>query len=507
MPEINCSINSVADIFRSLPREDRRNRLGKLTEAAARSLIYDWEFWARPNQLLPPGDWQTWLVLAGRGFGKTRIGAEAVRIWVRAFSLVNLIAATADDARDVMVQGESGILAICPKHERPLYVPSKRRLEWPNGSVSLIFSADEPDRLRGKQSKKLWCDEVAAWRFPDAWDQAMFGLRLGKNPQVIATTTPKPTKLIRALASDRTTHITRGSTYDNKANLAPTFLSKIITKYEGTRLGRQELNAELLEDNPGALWHLTNIDDNRVSKMPEDIERSVIAIDPAATSTEYADETGIIAAARDKRRPAHFYVFDDLSMTMASPDAWAKQAVNGYKRHRADRIVGETNNGGEMVEAVIRHVDENVAYKAVHASRGKITRAEPIAALYEQGRVHHVGTFALLEDQCCDYDPATATKSPDRMDALVWALTELSEGLETLGVVEFLKAEHSAEVKKVEASRTQKVMTNPKTEACPECGSTAVTRVGGGKRCSQCSCQWDGPTQKPIGQSRKDLFK
>ena len=237
--------SSSADLFRAMPLEERKARLARLTQKQVDELLWDWAFWARPEQLLPPGDWITWLILAGRGFGKTRTGAETVRQWVREGStLVNLIGATADDARDIMIEGESGILAICTKDERPIYVPSKRRLEWPKtGATSLIFTADEPERLRGKQHEKLWADELAAWRYPEAWDQASLGLRLGLHPQALVTTTPKPTKLIKTLVADPTAHVTRGSTYDNRGNLAEAFMKQIVTRYEGTRLGRQELNA------------------------------------------------------------------------------------------------------------------------------------------------------------------------------------------------------------------------------------------------------------------------
>jgi phage terminase large subunit-like protein len=408
--------------------EERKARLASLTHEEANAILFDWGFWARPSQKLPPGDWRVWLIRAGRGFGKSRAGAETVRIWQRDFPIVNLIGATADDARDIMVEGESGILAVCPKNERPQYKGSKRQLLWPNGSRSLIFTADEPDRLRGKQHYKIWCDELASWRFPEeAWNQAMLGLRLGSSPQAVVTTTPKPLKLIKELIAASTTHETHGTSYENRVNLAPAFLGQIVTKYEGTRLGRQELNAELLEDNPGALWHHDQIDKLRVEKPPE-LDRIVIGVDPAVTSTENSAETGIIAAGRGTESPPHFYILGDLSLR-GSPDNWAERAVYGYRAHQADRLVGEVNNGGDLVEAVLRTKDLLCAYKAVHASRGKLTRAEPIAALYEQGRVHHVGTFGTLEDQMCDFDPTVAQKSPDRMDALVWALSELSEGV------------------------------------------------------------------------------
>jgi phage terminase large subunit-like protein len=372
------------------------------------------------------GPWVTWLILSGRGWGKTRTGAEAVRKWIKKYRYVNLIGATADDARDIMIEGESGILEICPKDERPLYVPSKRRLEWPNGAKSLIFTADEPDRLRGKQHMKFWGDELAAWRYQDAWDQASLGLRLGDNPQCVLTTTPKPIKTIRDLIADSTTIVTRGSTYDNKDNLAPAFLSKIVTRYENTRLGRQELYAELLDDTPGALWQRGNIDESRVRGPPEMV-RIVVAIDPAGSTNEGSDETGIVAVG--KGIDGRWYVLADVSGRY-SPDGWAKRAIALYKELGADRVIGEVNNGGDMVENTLRNIDMNVSYKAVRASKGKAIRAEPVAALYEQKRVSHVGAFPTLEDQMCifttDYDRTKMKYSPDRMDALVWAMTELA---------------------------------------------------------------------------------
>ncbi|HOA25319.1 MAG TPA: terminase family protein [Aggregatilineales bacterium] len=367
-------------------------------------------------------DWRYWLVMAGRGFGKTRTGAEMVRRWVRDYPLVNLIGATADDVRDIMVEGESGILAICPPGERPEYRPSKRRLDWPNGARSLLFTADEPERLRGKQHMKLWADELAAWRYPEAWDQAMFGLRLGDNPQAVITTTPKPVKAVRDLLKDAHTVTYTGTTYENRANLAEAFYNAIITKYEGTRLGRQELLAEILDDVPGALWKRDRIDDLRVTDLPN-MTRIVVAIDPAVSTTDESSETGIVVAGVGK--DGHGYVLDDLTVK-ASPHEWATRAVNAYHDYQADRIVAEVNNGGDMVEHTLKTVDPKLPYKKLHASRGKHTRAEPIAALYEQGRVHHVGMFAELEDQMCTWVPGD--DSPDRMDALVWALTELMLG-------------------------------------------------------------------------------
>jgi len=398
--------------------------LGSMTAAQAETLCFDWKFWARPNQQAPGGDWSTWLILAGRGFGKTRVGAEMVRRWVRDFPLVNLIGATAADARDIMIEGESGILALCPGQERPLYVPSKRRLDWPNGARSLIFTADEPERLRGKQHMKLWADEVAAWRRPEALQQALLGLRLGALPQMVITTTPKPVKILRELIANPETVLTRGSTYDNRANLAPRFFESIIKRYEGTRIGRQELNAELLDDVEGALWSSTMIDSARVGHTP-DMVRIVVAIDPATTSGEDSDETGIVVAGRGV--DGHAYVLRDLSCRLSS-NGWGNRAINAYREFGADRIVAEVNNGGNLVEDVLRVIDRTVSYKAVHASRGKVVRAEPISALYEQQRVHHVGLFGELETQMCSFVPDHLDGSPDRVDALVWALTELMLG-------------------------------------------------------------------------------
>jgi phage terminase large subunit-like protein len=443
---------SRADHFKLLPEEERKARLASLSDQEIADLEFDWGWWARPSQMLPgdvnprtpDGSWVTWLAMAGRGWGKTRVGAETVRMWIKNFPMVSLVGATADDARDIMIEGESGILACCPKGERPLYLPSKRRLEWPNGGRSLIFTADEPERLRGKQHMKFWADELGAWRYAEAWDQLAFGLRLGANPQGIVTTTPRPNALVKALAADPTTFITRGSTYDNKGNLAGAFLHKILTKYEGTRLGRQEIEAELLEDNPGALWQRAMIDSTRLATgaAPE-LQRVAVGVDPAVTAKENSDLTGIIVAGMDNQRPPHFYVLDDRSL-IATPEQWSSVAVAAYHRHQADRVVAEVNNGGDLVETIIRHKDANIPFTAVHATRGKAVRAEPIAALYEQGRVHHVGSFPALEDQMCDWDPAMSTKSPDRVDALVWVLTELSAASDCFGLLDWLEEQVAA---------------------------------------------------------------
>lgn len=366
-----------------------------------------------------------WLVMAGRGFGKTRIGAEWVieRQATGKYRRFALVGETAADTRDVMIEGESGILTIAPPWNRPIYEPSKRRLTWPNGAIATTYSGEKPDQLRGPQHDAAWADEVAKWRYAqDAWDNLEFGLRLGPDPRVVGTTTPRPIKLIRDLLADSLTAVTTGSSYENAANLAPSFIQRIIGKYEGTRLGRQELYAEMLEDTPGALWRRDMLESGRAVKHP-DLVRIVVGVDPSVSDNEESAETGIIAAGLGT--DGHGYILDDVSLH-GSPDTWARSAVTAYWKFHADRLVGEVNNGGDMVEHTIRTVDKTVAYKAVHASRGKLTRAEPIAALYEQGKIHHVGMFATLEDQLCTWTPGQ--KSPDRMDALVWALTELMLG-------------------------------------------------------------------------------
>ncbi|WP_441229438.1 DNA-packaging protein [Tardiphaga sp. 215_C5_N2_1] len=390
-----------------------------------------WRSKARPNQLPPDGDWNGWLLLAGRGFGKTFTGAGWVNdlAETRAARRIALVAPTAADARDTLVEGQSGILAMAPSWNRPIYEPSKRRLTWPSGTIATTFSSEEADRLRGPEHDAAWADELAAWKDPQTWDMMMFGLRIGKRPRWVATTTPRPTKLIKELVAreGKDVVVTRGSTYDNIANLAPATVEFLRSRYEGTRLGRQELNAELLTDVAGALWQMDWLDRDRVKATPE-LRRIVVAIDPAVSNNEGSDETGIIVAGITRDQQA--YVLEDLSGRYA-PHEWAAKAITAYHRHKADRIIAEVNNGGAMVEGTLRAVDSRVSYKSVHASRGKVVRAEPIAALYEQKKVHHVGGFATLEDQMCgftsDFDRGRAGYSPDRVDALVWALTELSE--------------------------------------------------------------------------------
>lgn len=410
----------------------------KLPPETKAELKYHWPFWARPDQLTPPGDkWTTWLILAGRGWGKTRTGAETIRDWACGptplargkCSIIALVAETSADARDVMVEGPAGILACHPKDFRPVYSPANRRLVWPNGARAYLYNAVEPDQLRGPQHDAAWGDEMAKWRYMQAtWDQLQFGLRLGLHPRQIITTTPRPLPLIRRMMNDETVVVTSGATLDNKANLAESTVRYLYERYSGTRLGRQELEGELLEDIPGALWQRSTIDENRRPEAPVEMSRIVVAVDPAVSSEEGSDETGIVCVgvAKDVDGYNRGYILADKSLRGA-PDEWARKAVALYREFNADRIVAEKNQGGEMVEAVIRAVDRNVPVTLVHATRGKLVRAEPVSALYEQGRVHHVGRFDELEDQMCvfaaDYDRANG--SPDRMDALVWGLSFL----------------------------------------------------------------------------------
>ena len=434
---------SPAQILAGLSEEEREEYLSQFSKEDKAALRYNWKFWARPEQLYPPGDhWNTWLALAGRGFGKTRLGSETVRQMACGDTPLSggrcrwiaLVAETSGDARDVLVEGESGILACHPKDFRPLYEPSKRRLTWPNGAVATLYNAVEPDQLRGPQHDFAWCDELAKWRYmEETWDQLQFGLRLGKHPRSVVTTTPRPLPLIRRLVVDPAVHVTKGRTADNHSNLATPFLKAIEEKYGGTRLGRQELEGEVLEDIPGALWTRDTIDRNRRPQAPEEMVRIVVAIDPAATSGENADETGIVAVGytNDPEEGQHAYVLRDVSVR-GTPDEWAKAAIALYHELDADRIIAESNQGGEMVEAVIRAVDRNVPLTLVRASRGKRIRAEPVAALYEQNRVHHVGRLDVLEDQMCLFSGETgrsAGDSPDRVDALVWAISSLWERL------------------------------------------------------------------------------
>jgi phage terminase large subunit-like protein len=393
-------------------------------------LNHQWLYWTRPDQQLPQHlDYRNWLVLGGRGAGKTRAGAE----WIRALALgvfephikrcrrIAIVAASFAEARMVMIEGTSGLLAVHHADERPRYEPSKRLLTWKNGSVAQVFSAEDPDGLRGPQFDAAWCDELAKWQKAErVWMNLQMGLRLGDVPQAVITTTPRPTKLIRELMNDAATLVTHSRTLDNKNHLADSFMTDILNRYGSSNLGRQELDGEVLVDDENALWKRSLIERFREKVLPE-LTRIVIAVDPPATSGEKANACGIVCAALGV--DGRCYVLDDASCKRLRPAQWAKRVVDLFHTREADRIIAEVNQGGEMVRAVLAQVDDTVPLTTVHASRGKHARAEPVAALYEQGRVSHVGGFAELEDEMCrvigDGD------SPDRLDALVWAVTEL----------------------------------------------------------------------------------
>ena len=386
----------------------------------------------RPSQVTPDGDWRTWLALAGRGWGKTLAGAEDIATYGldHPGARIAVVARTFADARDTCVEGTSGLLSVLPHAAITTWNRSLGELLLKNGTRYKLFSADEPDRLRGPQHHRAWSDELASWglgtkdtQWPAAWDMLQFGLRLGADPRNIVTTTPRPTRLIRSLVADPLVHVTRGSTTENAANLPAAFFEQIVARYAGTRLGRQELDAEILTQQEGALWTFAMLDDRRAA--PADRPRCVVAVDPSGGSSPENDEQGIIAAATGA--DGRGYVLADRSCKL-SPDGWGRRAVQLYLDVKADTICGEANYGGDMVEAVVKNAARDmgvtVVYKAVHASRGKAVRAAPVAQLYEQGNVSHCEVFAELEDELTSWTPESG-RSPNRLDALVWALTDL----------------------------------------------------------------------------------
>jgi phage terminase large subunit-like protein len=388
---------------------------------------YDWLKVARPAQLPPDGDWKVWLIMAGRGFGKTRTGAETIRQWVMEgrYRRIALIADTATEARNIMIEGDSGLLAVHSPDEMPKYEPSKRRVTWPNGAVATVFTAENSEQLRGAQFECAWIDEFAKFRCAlELWQQMNFCLRVGPDPRAIVTTTPRRISMMHQLleAEGDWVTVTRGTTFDNAANLSPHFIKHVQQLYKGTSLGRQELYGEMLPDVEGALWNYKMIEEAKVRTVPE-LRRVVVAVDPAATSTKSSDETGIIVAGICALGNA--YILKDLSGKY-TPNAWAKQAVAAYHAHNADRIVAEGNQGGDMVQTIIHKDHPTIPYTKVTATRDKVLRAEPVLALYEQRRVFHVQTgLEKLEEQMCTYVPLESKKSPDRLDAMVWAITEL----------------------------------------------------------------------------------
>lgn len=423
-------------LFASWSKKRKYEYIKKLPKDRAFRLKYTWQAWARDSQLAPDGDWSTWVLMSGRGFGKTRTGAEWVIEKAEQYPgcHIALVGRTVADVRDVMVRGRSGILAVSPPWFMPVYKPSLRTMVWPNGSYATTYSADVPDQLRGPQHSFAWADERAAWLYDDSYDQLMFGLRIepapGVIPQVIVTTTPRNTKAMKDLIKDPSTVVTKRSTYENRENLSPKFIREMERKYAGTRLGRQELDGDIIDDIDGALWKRDWIERNRVVKHPE-LKRIVVAIDPPATSLATSDdpaEAGIIVAGLGV--DGHGYVLADCSLT-GTPNEWATAVLTAFSLYEADTVVGEINNGGEMIEAVIRNIAKekgmkHVPFIAVRATRGKQLRAEPISDLYQRDQVHHVGRFVDTEDQQCNWVPGM--RSPDRLDGLVWAITNLMVG-------------------------------------------------------------------------------
>nr|WP_319948806.1 terminase family protein [uncultured Shimia sp.] len=420
------------------PQAVRDEFLNSLDEGELLALPYLFDFWAFDHQLPPDGDWKAWVILGGRGAGKTRAGSEWVRMMVEGDGpldvgnarRVALVGETIEQVREVMVFGDSGILACSPPDRMPRYEAGRKRLVWPNGAIAQLFSAHDPEGLRGPQFDAAWVDELAKWKKgADAWDMLQFGLRLGDNPQVCVTTTPRNVGVLKELLARASTVVTHAATEVNKAFLAESFLREVQQKYAGTRLGRQELEGVLLDDVEGALWTTGMLERQRKQNTPE-LDRIVVAVDPPVTGHAGSDECGILVVGVKMAGDIgdwQVYVLEDATIRAASPTAWAHVAVAAMDSWNADRLVAEVNQGGDLVAEVIRQVDPNVPYKAVHAARGKVVRAEPVAALYEQGRVFHVGDLGALEDQMCQMSLQgfQGKGSPDRVDALVWAIHEL----------------------------------------------------------------------------------
>jgi phage terminase large subunit-like protein len=453
-----CANASLIESLASLSASERNEILRSLSADELTRLEYDWHSWARPPQLIPPGDWRTWLILAGRGFGKSKTGAQTVCELADNghAQYIALIGQSIEEVQKVMIEGESGILRCYPPGRGPIWQPSKNILRWNSGAMATVFSASEPDKLRGPNHDFFWADELAKYSYPqETWDNLQLGLRLGDHPRGIVTTTPRPISTLRDIVKDPTTYITRGSTYENAANLAPKALQKFRDTYEGTRLGRQELHAELLDELPGALWQREKIDslrlrDVHLADLLQELTRIVVAIDPATTSEEDSDETGIIACGRGRLNKG--YVLADRS-TVDTPNGWATTAIQLYYELHADAVVAEVNQGGEMVASTIRNIDANVRVIVVHAWRGKGRRAEPIAALYERDRVHHFGKYNKLEDQMCNLtvDGYGLSGSPDRADALCHGMAELFSG-PSWGLFDIYKKQaEAAETKKAAA--------------------------------------------------------
>jgi len=420
---------SPIDSLLSLPDAERMATLESLTSPerlALTELLWDWREHARPDQLAPDGDWFVWICKAGRGWGKTRTGGEYVRQRTDSgqWRIVNIVGPTAADVRDVMVEGPSGLLHLWPDHQRPDYIPSKRQLKTHNGATIYLLSADEPERFRGPQCDGAWADEIDAWKpkgmdKSEAWSLFELGVRLGEDPRIVATSTPKRARLIAKLLERPDTVVTSGSTYDNRANLAPSFFRSIVSQYEGTRLGRQEIAGEILDDVEGAIVSHSMIEASRVVTAPE-LRRVVVGVDPSGG----ADAQGIVAVGHGV--DGHAYVLADRTCNLG-PDGWGRRVAEVYGHLAADRVIAERNYGGDMVESTLRTVDPTMALKLVTASRGKHVRFEPVGALYEQGRIHHVGSLPELEEEVVSFTPEgyDGISSPNRADALVWAVSEL----------------------------------------------------------------------------------
>ena len=433
MPQVNR-----LRLLLSLDDDDRKDFLGCLSPSEAEELRFHWRLWARAEQLPPPGDWQTWLVCAGRGFGKTRAGSEWVRLQAKRNpdARIALVGSSISEVRAVMVEGESGILATSPPRRMPVFEPSLKRISWPNGAQAQLYSAAEPEGLRGPQHSHAWCDEIAKWdiaggRGIRSWDNLMMGLRLGETPQVMATTTPRAVPLMRRLleeAADGGVKITRGSTYDNAANLPERFVKEIRRAYGSTALGRQELDGEMIAEVEGALWSRHMLERCRAAGTVEALARVVVGVDPPASAR--GDECGIIVAGITETGMG--VVLADCTVARPTPERWARAVAEAARAWSADRVIAEANQGGEMVGSVLRAADITLPLKLVHASRGKVARAEPVAALYEADRMRHAGMFAKLEDQLCGLMAGGSYegpgRSPDRADALVWAAHELMLG-------------------------------------------------------------------------------
>lgn len=431
-------LKSGGGLLASLEQSERDQFLNGLSKGALLALPYIFEFWAFDHQLPPEGDWKTWVIMGGRGAGKTRAGSEWVRAEVEGSlpldpgrsKRVALVGETFDQVRQVMIEGDSGILACSPPDRRPQWVATKKRLEWPNGAIAEAFSAHEPEALRGPQFDAAWVDELAKWkRAEDAWDMLQFSLRLGETPRQVVTTTPRNVSVLKRILDTASTVVTHAPTEANRAYLAKSFLEEVRARYHGSRLGRQELDGILLEDAEGAMWTLSMIEALTTDRAPA-MDRVVVAVDPPVTGHAGSDECGIlVCGARTQGQPQDWeaWVLEDATVQGASPHVWAQAALDAMARHGADRLVAEVNQGGDLVESVIRQIDPMVSFKAVRATRGKVARAEPVAALYEQGRVRHCRGMAELEDQMCQMTAQgfRGRGSPDRVDALVWAMTDL----------------------------------------------------------------------------------